>query len=316
MWYLEVLVFVVCILSVASVSLPWSILVRESTIEPGCVLKPGFQFRLWGTACGITWDDFKNIEQHSYFAYAAIVGDIRAMVLSVTLLSIVQYVFTTFKGTIGSAMAVISLIFSVTSLIALSTYINDMNNNMAIPVTSIYIQGPGYMTIMSAIAVSGSIFFIQVFIYIFNYNYNARPSGICECMETCGFIVSLCSIIILSGKMFKTPECSDYMSLSGTCGFKSYNTTFAVINILACLPVYIIIKFFSDRIWLVNGFTGVSILTNFILIISTFASTSNIEEVGEASVFMFLGPLFGILLLLVYNKVIDVEPMKKICSKR
>lgn len=317
MWYLEVIVFIISILMICGTLIPWSIMVEEHSIEPDCTLPPGFGFRLWGTACGLTWVEFQDVRQTSYFAFATVVEKVRVMVLIATLVSILQFLYTVLRGTSKSPLLMASLLVSVLSIISLSTYMNEMQTTMAIPVHKIFIQGPGYMITMSAAAVSGSVFFTELFIHFYKLFYCARPSGVCECMEITAYVIVVCCLLTAFGELVKVVGCPDMLSPIDT--WYDSNPLVPTVTVLGILVVsmgmalYVMIKFFVGYRKVINALLS---SLGVVLVVIIGVAVSGADSVGMGFYFTIVGVVLDVFLGLVYNNIIDLTPLRKILSER
>ena len=316
MWYLELLVFVLSIFSSASSLLPWSIMVETYTIEPNCPLAEGFQFRLWGTACGLMWKELQDIHQSRYFAFVNVVTETRILNLIVAVMGFLLVTYVTFRGTKKGPLLMTSLVMAVITVISLSDYINEMQTTMTLPPEYLFIQGPGYMVYMASAAVAGSIFFTEFFINFYSMNYCDDPQGECMVCSYLAYLVSLASLSAAFGELMKVEKCKDYVTPIDLNTCPECNsplvplvTVFGVLTFVSGFALYITVKFFYDYGKVNNGvaFTNLAFLSSVVGV--TFAF-ENFESPGLGMYSVFIGMTFNVAFLLVYNHIVDISKIR------
>jgi hypothetical protein len=313
MWYLELLVYLLSIFTSASSVLPWSILTEDFTIEPECHLVRGFQFRLWGTACGYTWEELQDIHQSGYFAFVNIVTTTRIMNLVVSITGFCLMTYINFRGTKQGPLIMTSLMMGIITIISLSGYINEMQTTMTLPPEYLFIQGPGYMVYMASASVVGSIFFIEFFINFYSYNNCDGGGEGCSVCSYLAYLVSLSSVGGAFGELMRVDTCKDYVTPLdlNTCPESrvlpmSLVTIFGIFMCMGGFFMYITVKFFFEWTKINNGIT----LINLSLMVIVVGITFSFENFGGLSIgiySIFSGMIFNIAFLLVYNHIIDIS---------
>ena len=316
MWYLELLVYVLSIFSSASSLLPWSILIKSYTIEHNCALAEGFQFKLWGTACGFTWKELQDIHQTRYFAFVNVVTTTRLMNLVVSIMGFCLMTYVNFRGTKKGPLIMTSLIMATVTLISLSDYINEMQTTMTLPPEYLFIQGPGYMVYMASAAVAGSIFFTEFFINFYSIYYCDEPHGDCYVCSYLAYLVALSSLSSAFGDLMKVDKCKDYVTPIDLNTCPECNsplvplvTIFGVLTFVSGFSLYITVKFFYDKGRINNG---VAILNLALMgaVVGTTFSFENFESPGLGMISTFIGMAFNVAFLLVYNHIVDISKLR------
>lgn len=307
MWYLELLVYAVSVLAFSSVLLPWSIMTKEYTIEPDCKLPTGFQFKLWGTACGITWEEYKNIHQNSYFAFVNIVQKTRVINLVVAIISGLLVIYVTFKGAKKEVLLMVSLIMSVTTVVNLSGYVNEMETTMTLPVEYLFIQGPGYLVSMVSASLSGSIFFTEFFVNFYKLHYCEHPRVERSKCNLLAYLISIISIFAIFGDLMRVEKCKDYVTPIDLNTCPACNsplvptvTIFGVLALLAGVTLYITTKFFYDYTLLNNVMALFNLSMLVVVIVLTFMF-ENFKNAGFGMYALFIGVVFDLVFIMTYN---------------
>ena len=316
MWYLELLVFILSILTSASVVLPWSIMVEPYTIEPDCMLAKGFQFRPWGSACGLTWEELKDIHQHSYFAFVNVITSARLYNIAVAIVGQLLMLFVIFKGTHKQVLLMVSLLMAVITVISTSEYINDMQTTMTLPPEFVFIQGPGYMVYMLSAGIAGSIFFTEFFINFYNMDYCDKPWGICIPCNLLALWVSGLSVAAAFGELMQVDKCPDFVTpidLNNcpycTSPLVPLVTVFGVFSFLSGIALYVSVKFFYDYRKTVNACAFLSIAMLATTVTMTY-SFENFKAPGRGIYAIFVALGLDVAFLLVYNHIIDLMKLK------
>lgn len=316
MWYLELLVFVLSILTIASVELPWSIMVHEHMIEPNCMLANGFQFKLWGTACGLSWEELKLIRQHSYFAFVNVVTVTRIYNIVVAIMGILLMFYVIFKGTQKQVLLMTSLVMAVVTVISLSEYVNEMQTTMTLPPQHVFIQGPGYMVFMASAGVAGSIFFTEFFINFYKLSYCEKPIGECVPCNFLAYVISALSVSAAFGELMQVEKCKDYVTPIdlNTCPYCNSPlipivTIFGVMSFITGIGVYVSVKYFYSWTKIVNFMS----FLNMVMLGTTLGLTysfENFKSPGYGIYVAFVAIGVNVLFLTVYNHVIDLMKLK------
>lgn len=232
MWYLECVIYIMSILAVAVSLLPWSILTKSQVLLPNCHLPDGFQLVLWGSACGVTWDQYQDIPQMgSYFAFVNVVTVVRIYAVFIGLAAVFLAVFVMSAGIYVDVVLFTTLLISVLSIISLAEYASDMNASMTIPPDEIFIQGPGYITLMAVTAMAFAVFVLVFYLKMYKYETYIAPTR--DYVILFPYFISIFAVYASFGSVALFRGCSDYVSpiYLTECG-TSLNPVYPILTIL------------------------------------------------------------------------------------
>jgi hypothetical protein len=311
MWYLEGLIFSVSMLSLSSLLLPWSILTEEHDISSDCKLENGFQLRLWGSACGCTWHEWQTQHESAYyFAFVHVVDRVRVMTLIVAILAAVQYLFSVVKqSTREKGVLLMSLLISVISIVSLSMYINEMMTMMTIPVSKLFVQGPGYLALMLCAAVSGSVFFLQFFMIYYGLGeriWLCTRTSCDKCIACASYLVAVCCVVVAFGDSMTVETCKDVSTPISSCLTNEHSTWLMIVvlsNVVFSVLLCFLLKFYPENSIAVYSMCFVT----FSLLAASsglMITTSGFTRLVFGGYFAFVGCTITVFLALVYNGII------------
>jgi hypothetical protein len=275
-------------------------------LEDTCVLVSGFQFKQWGTACGLTWEQWRGIQQKSFFAFVNIIGSTRLLTLSSASGACVLFVYSTVRGLHKKVILVSSLIISVTTMITLSRYINDMEAIMSIPTHKVFIQGPGYMVALLSVSVGGIIFFTLVVTSYHHVVVNTGENKMSTFIWVPIYVIALLSIIVAVGEVMTVSSCEDAVSSIDTRACNGGAGAPIMLTNISCgvagISLYLGVKFWPERM-LVNNFLGGVTLLLFALSCMVVNLADRFESPAIGLYSAYVGIIFIFLFLGVYNDV-------------
>lgn len=304
MWYLELLIYITTVLAISSSILPWSIMVEGVGIEPDCMLAPGFQLKLWGTACGLSWSELQSVRQNNFFVYADIAPTTRAMVAVIGFVASMLFIYTISYGTKRTVTLLTSLMIACFSLYTVSSYINEMDSTMTLPVEYIFLQGPGYLALLLTASVSGSIFFTEVFIGYRKLGYCEDAMSQCVVCEVLVFITNIACIVAAFGDLAKFETCEDYVSPIDMVSCPACNsplvTAFGALSFVSSTCLFILIKFYYDQSLLIHTATVVT-LVSLCVVVGVTVTLPKFDTMGPGMYSIFVGVATTLTFQGVYN---------------
>lgn len=310
MWYLEFLTFILSQTALASITLPWAIILKEYTIEPDCMLSTHFQFKPWGTACGHTWEELKLVHREKYFAFVNVMVSIRILMVIVAVTAQLMMFFIIFYGPRREVLALGGLVTGVLSVVIASDYSNEMDTTMTLPNRYLMGRGPGYLTQLLTAAYGGAIFFFEF--YLNYYKKNIDVAGDNACMKFWAFTMSSLAVLSAFGDLVKVGKCPDMVSVfdKNQCPYCDSPlfpmvTVFAMVNVLSTTTLYQMISFLeiTEKRWLINSTAALTIAADIAVICGSML-LENADRPGWATFTSGAGILSSLVFLGVYNQLI------------
>lgn len=310
MWYITLLFHMYVITLFCSIFLPWSIMVESYQLNGQCELNKGFHIKLWGSACGVKWEDYDKSLHNMYFALVDVIQQVRIMNLVVMSTTVLLFCYHFYKKINIQTFLMVSLVNAVIIIVSLSDYINDMQSTMTIPVDKIFIQGPGYMMYMLSASIAGAIFFIHFYIFFYKIKFDCDDDIF---IVKYGALMTIVSSMSAFSNLMKVKNCSDYVSSIDLYTCEMFNdVTFQWVGImvfLSALLLYMSLNFIENKI--VNNVINVINMGFEIYLIVITIMSEHFENGRVAFYSLMVGILLNVVFILVYNKLLIIPTCTK-----
>jgi hypothetical protein len=307
MWYIEILIYVMTMLTSMASVLPWSIMTTEHTINTECVVPVGFPFRLPGTMCGLSWTEHRAKITNNLFVYADVAPTSLTLATVIWATSLLLFLYTTVRGTNQTLCVSVSLIVSTTSIYTLSRYVNTMDTVMTIPQEYLFIQGPGYLSLMLASAVSGSIFLTEFFIFIHQHPMVVNDGAQHPVLEILTCFIGMSTVVSVFGPFVNVDMCPDAIGMTDIRVCKGSEFSVVVVMGLASLvgsiALYAMVKFYYQKNKYINALS-VAMIVFMTTSVSVTYSTDHFKSPDAGMYSMFIGITLNVVFIMVYNGMI------------
>lgn len=156
----KLIVFVASQLSLMAVLAPWATLKETTAVNDRCTLPVNYQFRQWGGACDMSWEELKELHQNSYFAMLHSLTKIRVMsMFCVVLLNLCIICNQRYRN----IAILINIIVFTLGVMSTTMYFTEQNTTMVLHVQTLILQGLGFWAQVFTSSLCASVVFTYFF---------------------------------------------------------------------------------------------------------------------------------------------------------